>query len=312
MTKPFFLITAQFRAQHTALYDFVHATTAALWNTRWQVNGYLDAVPDATRDDLESRFVLGIGVRGVNVKRTFAEQSWDNHREELARITLVNTIALYEGWLAALSQSFPGGKRVNELQFPSKGVQGRKERGVRDVLADMTKTTSPAMQTGFTAVLRAQAAYRGKELDDLLLIYRYFKELRNALVHNGGIATQKLVDAYAQMSGVTAKSAGLKKTPEHTPPVLGQETPISLYGVIGFGAVVFHIVQTIDTELSQTAVAQREFLQRFKAKYHVRELTKAQPKRSERVRSLSKNVGLPEPKSVQEIDDLLVAKRLIR
>jgi len=258
------------------------------------------------------RFVLGSGVRGVNVKRTFTEQSWDGHREELARITLVNTIALYEGWLAALSQSFPGGKWANALQFPSKGVQGRKERGVRDALADMTKATSSAMQAGFTPVLRAQRAYRLKELDDLLLIYRYFKELRNALVHNGGVATQQLVDAHAQMSGVTAKSAGLKKMPEHTPPVLGQVTPISLYGLIGFGAVVFHMVQTIDAELSQTKVAEREFLQRFKAKYRVRELTKAQPKRSERVRSLSKNIGLPEPKSVQKIDDLLVAEKLIR
>ncbi|MDQ3822069.1 MAG: hypothetical protein M3321_02375 [Actinomycetota bacterium] len=312
MPRPFFLTTAQFRAQHVALYDFVHATTAALWNTRWQVNGYMAAVPDATRDDLESRFVRGSGVRGVNVKRTFAEQSWDEHREKLAQITLVNTVALYEGWLAALAPSFPSGKWANELQFPSKGVHGRAGRGVRDALADMTKTPSSPMQTAFTPVLRAQPQYRGNELDDLLLIYRYFKELRNTLIHNGGVATRQLIDAHAEMTGVTPKSAGLKKMPEHAAPVVGQVTPVSLYGVIGFGAVVFHMVQTIDAELSQTKIAEREFLQRFKGKYRVRELTKAQPKRSERVRSLSKNVGLPEPKSVQEIDDLLVAERLIR
>lgn len=306
------MTTTQFRAQHVALYDFVHATAAALWNTRWQVNGYIDAVPSATRDDLESRFVLGSGVRGVNVKSTFIEQTWDEHREELARITLVNTIALYEGWLAALANSFSNGKWVSELQFPSKGVQGRAARGVRDALADLTKKTSPATQSAFTPVLRSQSPYRGNELDDLLLIYRYFKELRNGLVHNGGMATPQLVDAYAQMSGVTLKSAGLKKMPEYSVPALGQATSISLYGVIGFGAVVFHMVQTIDAELSQTVAAEREFLQRFKAAYGVRELTKSQPKRNKRIRSLSKNLGLPEPKSVQKLDDLLVAQRMIR
>ena len=312
MARPFFETTAQFREQHIALYDFVHATTAALWNTRWQVSGYLSAQPDATRDDLESRFVLGSGVRGVNVRRTFAEQTWDEHREELARITLINTVALYEGWLAALSRSFPDGKWTTELQFPSKGVHGRKERGVRDALTDMTMATSNAMEAGFTPVMRAQKAYRLKALDTLLLIYRSFKELRNAVVHNGSKATQQLVDAEAQIRGVTPKVAGLKKMPELAQPVLDQAAPVSLYGVIGFGAVVFHIVQTLDAELSQTKVAEGEFLRRFKAKYPVPKLTTVQPKRSERIRALSKNLGLPEPRSVQKIDELLVAEKLIR
>ena len=224
----------------------------------------------------------------------------------------MNTIALYEGWLAALSDSFPGRNYAPELQFPSRGVNGRRERDVRDAIASMTKTTSAAMAAGFTPVLRAQAAYRGKELDQLLLIYRYFKELRNALIHSGGAATQRLVDAFAEMSAVNAKSARLKEFPEHAAPVLGQRTPISLRGVIGFGAVVFHMVQTIDAELSQTKVAEREFVARFKERHRVRDLTKAQPKRSARVRSLSHNLGLPEPKSVQQINDLLVAAKLIR
>lgn len=103
MARPFFLSTSQFRAQHVALYDFVHGTTAALWNTRWQVGGYLAAVPDASKEDIDSRFVRGSGIRGVNVRRTFVEQTWDEHRGELARVALVNTVALYEGWLAALS-----------------------------------------------------------------------------------------------------------------------------------------------------------------------------------------------------------------
>jgi hypothetical protein len=165
-----------------------------LWNTRWQVDGYLGAVPDATRADLEGRFVLGSGVRGVKRQAHIRRAELGGAPRGAGTIALVNTIALYEGWLAALSRSFPGVKS-NELHFPSKGVRGRTERGVREALIDMTKTTSAAMQTGFAPVLRAKPHYRGKELDELFLVYRYFKELRNTLVHSGGVATQRLVDA---------------------------------------------------------------------------------------------------------------------
>jgi hypothetical protein len=54
--------------------------------------------------------------------------------------------------------------------------------------------------------------------------------------------------------------ARLTELPQHTPPVLGQPQKLSLRGVIGFGGV-FHIVATVDAELSQTKAAEREFVQ---------------------------------------------------
>jgi hypothetical protein len=52
----------------------------------------------------------------------------------------------------------------------------------------MTQAKSPTMAAAITPALRARPDYRGKELDDLLLVYRYFKEARNSLVHGGGVA----------------------------------------------------------------------------------------------------------------------------
>ena len=49
----------------------------------------------------------------------------------------------------------------------------------------MTKLNSAVMAVAITPSLRARPDYRGTELDELLLIYRYFKEARNALVHGG-------------------------------------------------------------------------------------------------------------------------------
>jgi hypothetical protein len=114
------------------------------------------------------------------------------------------------------------------------------------------------------------------------------------------------------MAGVSKAAAGLRSIPEHEVPMLGQRTPLSLYGVIGFGAVVFHMVATIDAELSQTTVAEREFVDRFKQRYGVRTLAHAPAKRNQRVRSLTKNLGFPDPRSVQKLHDLLAAEGLIR
>ncbi|MEJ7791998.1 MAG: hypothetical protein WKF65_08525 [Gaiellaceae bacterium] len=310
MARPFFFATANYRVQHVALFDFVHGTTAALWHTRWQVRGYIEAVPDATAADLEARFVLGSGIRGANVKRTFLEQTWDEQRAEVARIVLINSVALYEGWLASVTRRFSGGAWADELQFHSKGVQGRKARGVRDALAGMTKQKSPTMLSDLTPLLRAQPQYRGPELDDLLLIYRYFKEVRNALVHAGGLGTAQLVKAHQDLHEVTTKSARLKEIPEHSAPAAEQPVELSLRGVIGLTAVVIHLVMTIDAELSQTHVAENEFLQRFRERYGTVELPAEQPQRSRRVRSLTKNLGFPEPKSVQKIDELLAGESL--
>jgi hypothetical protein len=310
VARPFFLATANYRVQHVALFDFVHGTTAALWNTRWQVRGYIEAVPGATATDLEARFVLGSGIRGVNVKRTFLEQTWDEQRAEVARIVLINSVALYEGWLASVTRGFSGGAWADELQFHSKGVQGRKARGVRDALTGMTKQKSPTMASELTPLLRAQPQYHEPELDDMLLIYRYFKEVRNALVHAGGLATAQLVKAHQDLQKVTTKSARLKEIPEHYPPAAGQPVEFSLRGVIGLTAVVLRLVMTIDAELSQTQVAEDEFVQRFRDRYGTVVLPGGQPQRSRRVRLLTKNLGFPEPKSVQKIDELLASEAL--
>lgn len=311
MPQPFFRSTARFRAEHAGLYAFVHGVTAALWNTRWHVGGYLAAVPDATREDLESRFVRGSGIHGVDVRRTFVEQSWDDHTEELARITLVNTAALYEAWLADIVQPFGSKKFAKELQFPSKGICGRTSRGVRDALADMTVSTSPAMESDVAVVLRKQRSYHVDKLDDLLLVYRYFKELRNSLVHQSGAATPTLVDAYTNIKGLTGADIGSKEFPVHHAPVIDAQTRLSLRGVIGFGGLVYSLVTTIDAVLAATTVAEQDFLQRFASVYDGSTLPVAQAERSRRVRGIVVKLGLPKLQSAPQLEKLLVANGLI-
>jgi hypothetical protein len=55
-------------------------------------------------------------------------------------------------------------------------------------------------------------------LDDLLVTYRYFKELRNAEAHGGGLASSTLIAAYGNMARLTNKEIVLPEFRSITSP----------------------------------------------------------------------------------------------
>ena len=306
-----FAATKEFRAGHRTLYDFVHGATAALWNTRWHVAGYLTAVPNASRDDLQSRFVSGSGIHGVNVKGTFVDQSWPEQTERLAQIVLTNSVALYEAWAEDIVKPFGPNKLAKELQFPSKGHLGRKTRGVRDALGDMTKHKSTSMDAEFAPILRKQRTFHEPMLDELLTVYRYFKELRNSLLHGGGLASASLVKAHASLQGLSAASIGMKEFPKHHAPTVGARTPISLRGVIGFGGVVYSIVTTVDAVLASTSQGEAVFAETVAATYSGATLPSTEPKRSRRIASIIEKSGFPRLPSTDRLGKTLKARGVI-
>ncbi|WP_369227888.1 hypothetical protein AB5J52_47155 [Streptomyces sp. R39] len=60
MQQFFFSASKEFGAEVTKLLGFVHPATVALWNLRWQVQGFVSATGDATDDDLSDRFGSGL------------------------------------------------------------------------------------------------------------------------------------------------------------------------------------------------------------------------------------------------------------
>ena len=82
-----------------------------------------------------------------------------------------------------------------------------------------------------------------------MLCYRYFKELRNAQVHSGGIANQTAVDSYVAFQPVSDKAQlGRKGELAFDPIVLGQRVSLNLRGVVGFTDVLIKIISTINSE----------------------------------------------------------------
>lgn len=89
----------------TRLFDFVWPTATALWNLRWQVDGFLAAVPNATYEDVASRFVTGSGIHGADIRAMSIKTNWDDQKARFAEIVLTNAFAIYESWARRLLRS---------------------------------------------------------------------------------------------------------------------------------------------------------------------------------------------------------------
>jgi hypothetical protein len=258
---PFFAASRNALDAITRLYDFVWPTAAAIWNLRWQVAGY-NQVRDGTTtvEELKARFVEGSGIHGANLHRSCLEHSWDKQRADLAFVALVNLFAIYEGWtvelVAEIRPTLPAGFDAEKaLQFPNGTGPGGKPRGAGVAIQHLSSPTSGAMASDVRPALMAQQGVHAKHLDEMLVVYRYFKECRNSLMHVGGKATANAVSASSDIAALAATTLPFK-IPRHSPVLLNAPVVLDLYGVVGFSDIVRRLILTIDAELTGSAAAE--------------------------------------------------------
>jgi len=243
----------------TRLFDFVHPTAISLWNLRWQVQGYMASVPEADAKMLEARFGSGSGIGAGSLKRATVETSWNEQLENFASFILINTISVFEDYISAVcevsSLSNSQKKAVEkQLQFPSASNNGGLS-GAKSTLGVSNLVTGAVTWDQRTARRIDEA-----NIESLLICFRYFKELRNSISHNGGRAGQRQLDAQADYHQVISNGKiGSVQAPDYVPAhTLADEIKPIYRGVIGFSEVILHIIATYDYILSQTPVVELE------------------------------------------------------
>ncbi len=148
----------------------------------------------------------------------------------------------------------------------------------------------------------------------MLKCYRFFKQVRNCLMHAGGLADQKCVDDYTVFAAVaTCTALGVKEVPAHSPPAVGQPVPLVLRGVVGMTAVVRHLVVTLDAELARHKVAEEVFVRRWRGFYPGPVTLPYNPiRRTARVARLTKKVmGFPATGTAAELETFLKQRTLV-
>lgn len=314
MKEKLFLTASKYSAKRlTEVFDFVWPTAAAMWNLRWQIQGYIANTPTASDAELVGRFVAGSGIHGANLRRASIDKTWDEQQQEFARFLLVEFCSLYETWCeGSLQELSSPASHSKKLQFPTKIVAGVPTGGVGYVLASLLSSKSTVLSASLYPELIKNKKYSMPHLEALLTCYRYFKELRNSMVHQGGASSQIFLAAEAAYASLSEKSLGVSEKPDSLPQVTENGISISLRGVVGFGEIILKLICTLDAELTKSSAAEKLFIKRWKNKHGGIIMIKA--KRSDRINRIKKLVRqleLPTPTAIPLLDIWLQSQKFI-
>ena len=313
--------TTSVLGQITDLYDFIWPTASAMWNLRWQIKGFVNEVgaENISVEDLHKRFDWGSKIHGVNLKRAYLDQSWEIQQERFARILLTNIFSIHEGWLADIQTTLNfSDTTLKRLQFPTRyDANNGAVDGINFGVQQIQANASAALRDAFYNRLITNRKYSLGQLDNLLKCYRFFKETRNCIAHNGGKADQKLINAYLAFHPVaTVADLGLTEVPVHILPILGTPVRLSLRGIVGFSDIIIRIITTLDAELSFAINAESELVSRCQdwANSHPGNLRFRNRQKSleDRTRSLLSSCSFPPATTVLGIQQLLQQQGIIR
>jgi len=305
--------------QISELFNFIWPTATALWNLRWQVRGLSQVLPNPTKETMHGRFVAGSGIGSANLQRACIELTWEGQQAEFAKFILFNLFAIYEGWLALTLAEIGFASIEKSLQFPTTIARDGSARGVGSAFARLQQDASIMMKDAFYSELSTHPKNSLSKIDNLLKTYRCFKELRNVVMHGGGIAGQKCIDAYNEFVTLTPSDLGVAEIPKVVAPSLGDPVKLVLRGVVGFSEIILRLVATLDAELACTQGAEREFLSHWRAHFSGSGNSKVKrfplsadrARRERHLRRLIGKLALPRPANVSPIESFLRNHRLV-
>ena len=323
----YFPETADAVEEITDTFDLLWPTAAAIWNLRWQVRGFMDTCPDATEAMLRARFVEGSRVHGTNIKRFCITKSWDEQQANLAKGLLLSLFAIYESWCSRIVDRLSPAKGetyVKGLQFPTTqelnangspkldGSNNPVFKGIEPSLGALTTPQSPYLVLNIVPGLRLAKKYPTGGMchaELFIRIYRYFKEVRNCIIHEGARASKKAVDAYLDVAGVTAADLGFKESPALNPLVLGDPVELNLRGTVGLSEVLIRLLTFLDAELAASQAAEAVLVEKWKRQHGIGlNFPSPGPKRQARVNRCFKALQFPMPSDAEATVHFLRSK----
>ena len=316
MSNPstFFESSQSITGRLAELHNFIWPTVAALWNLRWQVQGYVNATGKREIEELHERFIAGSGVKGANLKVACLETSWESQQEQFARFLLFELCGLFEAWLDdVVPRSLSRGKATamkKALQFPS--GSGSKPSGLSEAMIVVRSQRSTLMHEEVLPSLRVNPKNSWANVESLLFAYRYFKECRNVFIHTNGLASATCVDAQKAFVGLPLASLYYKRAPLAPALVVGHRVSLPLHDIVGLSNIVHRLVVTLDAMLATTEGAERDMLRRLKQSSDPKpRMFSTDPGRRQRqITSRLRIAGLPAPSATARLDPWLVAHRL--
>ena len=341
---PFFELTLSYESDNDRLYKTINAAQVAIWRTHREVADEAAKRPAISKVDLRETLFPGLQRRGVSVDiaESFLERTVDENWAALAELAIVAVVARYEWWVeqtvqlfAATERSFPfvpgrQTKRSPEkaLQFPHSRTSSLKGGtvawypGVDDAVQHLLRGHDPLLRKSLTEPLHRLYGTSASQLASLLTVYRYFKEIRNALAHSRAVANQTVVTQAKAAAKISPSLLGLSKPPPIDQYAKGDPVKLEMRTVALFDALVTRLVRTLDAELSCSTAGRACAVARAKAYCSNKgDLPRDPQRRGRRVALAMENTASarlgragikPNSDEVAAFEQLLIAERIVR
>jgi hypothetical protein len=198
----------------------------------------------------------------------------------------------------------PWAKRfIDACQFP---YRNRRHEDWNWAIGELNNHRSADLEACFGNLLRSGQLYSGPQVIPLLYCYRYFKELRNSIVHRNGKASEALVvadNAYQLVANPTSlRISGSPPQGTIGQIALGSEINLSLFDVVGFNDVVLRLMATLDIEAGLTDFGEATMARFFTGRKNTRSIS---GDRDTTLRRMANKYGLAGLKQPSEFAKML-------
>lgn len=303
----FFSETADAFGQFTKLFNFYWAAAPALWNLRWQFDGFSRAHPNATVKDIEQRFISGSEIYGADLRKAFVDSSWEEQRSQFASIMLTNAFSIYEYWAELILQkSEAPGFNSNSLRFDG-------QKGLLSFIREMRQNESDVLKNSFYPYYNSNKKYSFQYLNNYIKCYKYFKEARNAEIHNGGIVSDRAERAYNEFFSVSGRAClGMRGNLSIYSFVEGDLVKLDLRGVVGFCEILNRMMVTIDAELCCSKQSETLLEERLRGAVGQPSMLSTEPsRRHQQIVKRCRAARLPKPLNANLVYDFMRQRRVV-
>lgn len=301
-------------------FSFTWASYAGLRDLWWQTRGFKICYPDTSDKNLHDKFFSGLQLPGrIDLETICINMDWEEHEYRFSSNLIFNACTLFETWIDRIcSYTIPSDENwfSKALQSPLLPTTGNNKCYV-DCINYIKSNKSHYLHNEVLPTLIKHKANSWSRINSLLVIYSYFKLIRNNLVHSGGVVTDRIINRHVQLvSDITTSGNPVKSVFEIPTQTLGDKIKLPIKDSINFYSVLKCLIFTYDAALSTTTLSENTFEQRLRdtveadksSLYRVPLETR---KRNRVLRSILLKSNLPVNIDFENFYDYLLVKRVI-
>lgn len=258
--EPFLDESQTFMRSMTESFHLINTSRAGADVLAEQVNKL--AAAGASDTVIEALFPMPPGTTGQNIRAHTLRPSTEKDRD-LAIMWLLGVIARYETWAESLEEEhgIAGAKRAAQFPDDANGSQGH-------VMVFRQHTPDVLMTGIYAAAVQSDRYWISTDADalDALRLYRYFKEVRNALAHSDGRARPRLATISQTAVGAASRLMGSTTLRPSTVVLhdVGDPVDVNFELVRDAIALMQRLVFTVDAHILLSSRGRVQLVQRWK------------------------------------------------